>query len=245
MILYSGTDVGRVRKINQDYIYASKKPVGKLPNLWIVADGMGGHNAGDRASSYAVEVMLDAIEHSRERNPLKNLRSAIEAANEKVLEESFSEEKYEGMGTTIVAATVVKGTLYVANVGDSRLYVLGNRMFQVTTDHSLVEEMVRMGTLTKEEARCHPKRNVITRAVGVGKSVKIDCFEWKLQKKDIVLMCSDGLTTMVEDEEIQQIIKDNEDLQEAGEKLIAAANENGGSDNITVLLAKMRVDEVR
>lgn len=245
MILYSATDVGRVRKVNQDYVYASKKPVGKLPNLFIVADGMGGHNAGDRASSYAVEVMLETIEKSKERNPVKNLRHAIETANQKVFEEAGTEEKYRGMGTTIVAATLVKGILHVANVGDSRLYVLSNRMYQVTEDHSLVEEMVRCGNLTEEEARCHPDRNIITRAVGVDKEVKIDFFEWKLQKNDVVLMCSDGLSGMIEDSEIQQIIREHDDLQEAGEQLIEKARENGGSDNITVLLAKMRIDEVR
>ena len=245
MMLYSATDVGRVRKVNQDYVFASKKPVGKLPNLFIVADGMGGHNAGDRASSYAVEVIRETLEKSKERNPVKNLRHAIETANQKVFEEAASDEKYRGMGTTIVAATVVKGILHVANVGDSRLYVIGNRMYQVTEDHSLVEEMVRAGNLTEEEARCHPDRNIITRAVGVDNEVKIDFFEWKLQKKDIVLMCSDGLSGMVEDTEIQQIIRDNEDLQEAGDQLIQAAKEHGGSDNITVLLAKMRIDEVR
>lgn len=245
MILYSATDVGRVRKVNQDYVFASKKPVGKLPNLLIVADGMGGHNAGDRASSYAAEVMLETIEKSKERNPVKNLRHAIEAANQKVFEEAGSEEKYRGMGTTIVAATVVKGILHVANVGDSRLYVVGNRIRQITEDHSLVEEMVRLGNLSKEEARCHPDRNIITRAVGVEPKVKIDFFEWKLQKEDIVLMCSDGLSGMVDDAKIQQIIQEYSDLQQAGECLIETARENGGRDNITVLLAKMRSDEVK
>lgn len=245
MILYSATDVGQIRSVNQDYIFASKKPIGKLPNLLIVADGMGGHNAGDRASSYAVEVIRETLEKSKERNPVKNLRHAIETANQKVLEESCSDEMYQGMGTTIVAATVVKGNLYVANVGDSRLYVINNSIYQVTRDHSLVEEMIRAGSLTREEGRHHPDKNIITRAVGVNKEVKIDFFEWKLQKKDIILMCSDGLTNMVGDEEIQQIVRNSEDLQEAGEKLIAAANENGGSDNISVLLAKMRIDEVR
>ena len=245
MIFYSATDEGRVRRINQDYLFASKKPVGKLPNLLIVADGMGGHNAGERASSYAVEVLVETIRNSRERNPIKCLRSAIEEANRRVLEESRSEEMYHGMGTTIVAATVIKGNIYVANVGDSRLYIIGNRMFQVTRDHSLVEEMIRSGGLTREEGKNHPDRHIITRAVGVDQKVDVDFFEWKLKKDDVILLCSDGLTNMVSDEEIQQIVRNSEDLQEAGDRLVALANENGGSDNITVLLAKMRVDEVR
>lgn len=245
MIVYSATDVGRIRKMNQDYVFASTKPVGKLPNLFIVADGMGGHNAGDRASSHAVEVMLETIERSKERNPVKNLRHAIEEANRSIFAEAGSQERYRGMGTTIVAATMVKGILHVANVGDSRLYVISNRMYQITEDHSLVEEMVRSGNLTKEEARCHPERNIITRAVGVEYGIKIDFFEWKLQKQDLVLMCSDGLSGMVDDQQIQQIVQEHEDLQKAGECLIETAKENGGTDNITVLLAKMRSDEVR
>lgn len=245
MNVYSATNVGRVRSINQDYIFASERPVGKLPNLLVVADGMGGHNAGDRASSYAVEVLLESIRRSRERNPIKNIRLAIEKANRKVLDESNSAQAYRGMGTTMVVATIVKGSLYVANVGDSRLYIIGDHIRQVTRDHSLVEEMIRSGNLTREEGRHHPDKNIITRAVGVRPTVEVDFFDIKLHKKDIILMCSDGLSNMVEDGEIEQIIKKEMNLQKAGEKLVAAANQNGGCDNISVLLANIETDEVR
>ncbi len=245
MKFYSATDVGRVRSINQDYIFASGRPVGKLPNLFVVADGMGGHNAGDRASSYAVEVLLDSIRKSRERNPVKNMRQAIERANRKVLRESNSDERYRGMGTTIVAATVIRGTLYVANVGDSRLYIVQDHIRQITRDHSLVEEMIRLGNLSREEGRRHPDKNIITRAVGVDQTVEIDFFEVKLGKRDRILMCSDGLSNMIEDEEIEQIIKKEKSLPKAGEKLIATANQNGGCDNISVLLVAIETDEVK
>lgn len=245
MNYYSATDVGRVRSMNQDYIFASGRPVGKLPNLFVVADGMGGHNAGDRASSYAVEVVRESIRGSRERNPIKNLRQAIESANKKVLEEANREEIYRGMGTTIVAATIVKGTLYVANVGDSRLYIIGEHIRQITRDHSLVEEMIRSGNLTREEGRWHPDKNIITRAVGVGRRVEIDFFEWKLSRRDTVLLCSDGLSNMVEDAQIEKIIKEEGSLRKAGEKLVEAANRNGGYDNISVLLANIEADEVK
>lgn len=245
MNLYSATDTGRVRSINQDYIFASERPVGKLPNLFVVADGMGGHNAGDRASSYAVEVLVQSIRRSRERNPLKNIRQAIEKANSRVLNEANSAEAYRGMGTTIVAATIVRNTLYVANVGDSRLYIIGEHIRQITRDHSLVEEMVRSGNLTREEARCHPDKNIITRAVGVRPTVAIDFFDVKLRKEDIILICSDGLSNMVEDEQIEQIVKKEKNLRAVGERLVETANQNGGYDNISVLLAATETDEVK
>lgn len=245
MNLYSATDTGRVRSINQDYIFASERPVGKLPNLFVVADGMGGHNAGDRASSYAVEVLVQSIRRSRERNPLKNIRQAIEKANSRVLNEANSAEAYRGMGTTIVAATIVRNTLYVANVGDSRLYIIGEHIRQITRDHSLVEEMVRSGNLTREEARCHPDKNIITRAVGVRPTVAIDFFDVKLRKEDIILICSDGLSNMVKDEQIEQIVKKEKNLRAVGERLVETANQNGGYDNISVLLAATETDEVK
>jgi protein phosphatase len=141
------------------------------------------------------------------------------------------------MGTTIVAATIIDNTLYAANVGDSRLYILnGRNITQITKDHSLVEEMVRMGEMGREDARTHPDKNVITRAVGVFEDISVDVFEIGLQRGDLILMCSDGLTNMVEDEEIRRIVMGQRDLVEMAESLVARANENGGKDNITVVL---------
>lgn len=230
--------------MNQDYVYASNKPVGKLPNLFVVADGMGGHKAGDRASSYAVEVLLDNVKKEREKNPIKVIRRSIEKANTKVLEEANSQECYHGMGTTLVVATIVRGTLYVANVGDSRLYLIDDGIHQVTRDHSLVEEMIRAGEITREEGRRHPDKNVITRAIGVGKAVAIDFFDVKLKRGDKVLLCSDGLSNMLTDEEMSQIVKGESDLQAAGERLVETANRYGGYDNITALLVNTQTDEV-
>ena len=143
------TDVGQKRTTNQDFVFASDTPVGPLPNLLIVADGMGGHQAGDMASRYAAEVIVSHIKRSRERNPIRVLRSAIETANERVLEKAAEDEELSGMGTTVVAATVVENYLYVANVGDSRLYLIRDHIRQITRDHSLVEEMVRAGELSR------------------------------------------------------------------------------------------------
>ena len=206
------TDVGQKRTTNQDFVFASDTPVGPLPNLLIVADGMGGHQAGDMASRYAAEVIVSHIKRSRERNPIRVLRSAIETANERVLEKAAENEELSGMGTTVVAATVVENYLYVANVGDSRLYLIRDHIRQITRDHSLVGEMVRAGELSPEQARNHPNKNIITRAVGAGQKLEIDFFDEDLRKGDILLLCSDGLSNMVEDEEIEKIIKSGREL---------------------------------
>ena len=168
MNAYCLTDVGRRRSSNQDYAYVSEEPVGNLPNLFVVADGMGGHAAGDLASRYAVEALTKSIrKEKREKNPIRILTKGIEKANAEVLAKAGTDPALRGMGTTLVAATVSEGCLYVANVGDSRLYLIREHIRQVTKDHSLVEEMVRLGELTEEQARNHPDKNVITRAVGV------------------------------------------------------------------------------
>ena len=158
MRIYSATDVGQKRKMNQDYVFVSKDPVGNLPNLFVVADGMGGHNAGDFASSHAVQILVEEIRKDADFNPIKMIRHAIEAANTEILSRAQSEEDLRGMGTTIVVATIVGHYAYVANVGDSRLYLIQGQIRQITKDHSLVQEMVRMGEIKPEEARKHPTK---------------------------------------------------------------------------------------
>ena len=238
MRVYSATDVGQKRKMNQDYVFVSETPVGNLQNLFVVADGMGGHNAGDYASSHAVQTLVEEIQKDADFNPIKVIRHAIEKANTEILECARREEALRGMGTTIVVATVVGHYLYVANVGDSRLYIIQGKIRQVTRDHSLVEEMVKSGELSKENVKEHPNKNIITRALGIGETVMADTFEVELKEDDIILMCSDGLTNMVDDIDIEYIIKNNRtNMADAGEELLARANDAGGKDNITVLLA--------
>ncbi len=233
---FSMTDVGMRRKINQDYVYTSEEAVGNLPNIFIVADGMGGHNAGDFASRYATECVVSQIEQSMEKNPIKLIRHAYEAANEGIIAEAKQRADREGMGTTLVVASIIDDYLYVANVGDSRLYVIDDDICQITRDHSLVEEMVRAGEIDRNEARVHPLKNKITRAVGGAGDVKVDFFDMKLKEGDLILMCTDGLTNMVEDEEIRMIVKSSSDLASIAENLIAKANKNGGIDNIGVVI---------
>lgn len=236
MRAFAMTDVGRAREINQDYVFISEHPVGTLPNLFVVADGMGGHKAGDVAARFAVETLVHCIASQEEETaPLRVLQSAIKTANEQLYEKAQNNEAFTGMGTTMVAAVIEEDTLYVANVGDSRLYVMGEEIIQITRDHSLVEEMVRRGEIRREEARSHPNKNIITRAVGTGPKISADCFEEPLDGQTI-LMCSDGLTNMLEDEDIKIIMDQSESLEAAGRQLVAAANENGGVDNITVVL---------
>ena len=167
--------------MNQDYVFASQDTVGNLPNLFAVADGMGGHNAGDYASSHAVRILVDEIREDTDYNPVKVIRHAIETANTEIIEQAQKDEKLRGMGTTMVVATIVGQYAYVANVGDSRLYVVDKQLRQITRDHSLVQEMVRMGEITAEEARNHPDKNIITRALGAEKTVDVDFFDMRLE----------------------------------------------------------------
>ncbi len=242
--IYAKTDIGRKRSMNQDSLLYSEMPLGNLPNLFLVADGMGGHSAGDYASLCTVRTIENEVMLSEDSEPVRILKQAIEAANEEVYKKAGSEPAYNGMGTTVVAGTVIDNILYVANVGDSRLYLVNDDIMQITRDHSLVEEMVSSGEISREEARNHPDKNIITRAIGVIDSVDIDFFEVDLRKGDLILLCSDGLTNMLNDEEILKIINETGDIEESVEKLIKVANHNGGKDNITVILADPYYDEV-
>ncbi len=233
---FSITHIGKKRKSNQDYVYTSEKPIGNLPNLFIVADGMGGHNAGDYASKYTVETIVDEVRNSFEVNPEKIISRAIARANREIIKLASENEDLYGMGTTVVVATCMGKYLRVANVGDSRLYIVGEQIRQVTTDHSLVEEMIRMGGIDREAARNHPDKNIITRAIGAADTVKADFFQETIQPGEMILMCSDGLTNMLEDEEIRMILQGQRDIVEKAEALVKAANLNGGKDNIAVIL---------
>ena len=240
MQTFSLTDKGRTRNTNQDYVFCEENAVGSFPNLFIVADGMGGHNAGDTASRMCVEEVVSQIEQSTKVTPIGTFEQAVAAANEKVFQASLSDKALNGMGTTIVATVVFGDTAYIVNVGDSRLYVYKDTFRQVTIDHSLVEEMVQSGKLHKEDMRTHPNKNIITRALGTNSDVKADCFEIEVDEGDVLLLCSDGLSNMLEDEKIERIIKSNrEDMSEAGRQLVQEANEAGGKDNISVVLIRV------
>jgi protein phosphatase len=232
----AATDVGLERTVNQDYIYYSLTEVGNLPNLFIVADGMGGHKAGDMASRYTVETIVSLIEQSEEKDPISIINKAVTQVNAMLIEKAKESEMYEGMGTTLVVATIDHNVLKVANVGDSRLYIIGNDITQITRDHSLVEEMVSLGEIDRSEARTHARKNIITRAIGGYDTVEAEMFSVDLKENDKILMCSDGLSNMIEDTEILSIVNDSTDIENAVSKLIQKANDNGGIDNISVMI---------
>jgi len=244
MICYAKTDTGLVRKSNQDFLFASEGPVGPLPNLFLVADGMGGHKAGDYASRYVVEHMKEHIEHSNAASPVMILRKALEKTNQGLFEEAIEDPEKEGMGSTLVAAIIEDDMMYVANVGDSRLYLLRDHLVQITRDHSLVEEMVARGKMERGSESYLNQKNIITRAVGIGKHVEPDFFEVPLMECDCVLLCSDGLTNMVGDDEISRVLKTTDTLQEKTDILIKEANRNGGKDNIAIVLVEPQISEV-
>ncbi len=221
--------------MNQDYFFASEEPVGALPNLFLVADGMGGHSGGDFASRSVVETMCEVARKTRKIKVPNILRECLEQANSTLREYAKEHPKMKGMGTTIVAAVLVDHTLIVANVGDSRLYVIGDTIRQVTEDHSLVHEMLLRGEIDEETAKFHPDKNIITRAIGAADTVKPDIFEETLEPGELVLMCTDGLTNMVEEKQILTVMKRSKSLTKNTEHLVGLANEHGGKDNITVI----------
>ncbi|HUF84238.1 MAG TPA: Stp1/IreP family PP2C-type Ser/Thr phosphatase [Acidimicrobiia bacterium] len=234
LVVGERTDKGRVRDGNED-----ERLIDRRMDLYAVADGMGGHQAGEVASSTAVEALRAAVANGTP------IRDAITKANEAVLERSGGDERLRGMGTTLTAATLATGgTLLIGHVGDSRAYLARDgEMRQVTDDHSLVEEMVRGGELTPEQAEVHPQRSVITRALGIDPGVEVDLYTLELRDGDRVLLCSDGLSGMVRTEEIAAILEREPDPQKAANELVDAANKAGGEDNITVVLLDVVADD--
>lgn len=242
------TDRGRVRPTNQD-IYQIEVREDNDTALLVVCDGMGGANAGNVASRFAAQSfveyargMLDRELDAAKRQAL--LSHALVQANDTVFSLAGRQPEFRGMGTTLVAALVQGDQVTVLNVGDSRAYLFdGTRLHQLTEDHSYVEEMRRQGRITEADARTHPQKNLITRAVGVEPDVDGDLFEARLAPGEMLLLCSDGLTGMVEDEKIAQTLKDAKTLALAGDALLTLALEGGGRDNITVALFTRGAEE--
>jgi len=224
----AATHAGRVRGKNEDAYYAT-------PPLLAVADGMGGHAAGEVASQLAVGTLAS---WPRWDNPEQDLWSSILQANRRIYQRAFSDEAYEGMGTTLTAAHLSQQSLFWAHVGDSRLYVMRNgTLIRQTCDHSVVGELQRSGNLTENEARSHPHRNVLTRALGIGEAVSVDRGVLQLKIGDRLLLCTDGLHGCVPEERIARVLAQTEQPQIAVTNLIHQANRLGGPDNITVIVA--------
>ena len=234
------SDVGRARPHNEDYVqyYIPPEPqqLAQKGSIYLVADGMGGHQAGEVASQAAVEQAIGHYYGDLTHDVATSLVRAFHAANLQIHAQAQEDTSRSGMGTTLVAAVILGRRVYVASVGDSRAYLINQRVInQITEDHSWVEEQVRAGLLTPEQARRHPQRNLVTRALGSKPVIEVDLFEGEIGAGDTLLLCSDGLTGRVQDQEIATIVRGNSP-QEAARRLVALANERGGNDNITVLI---------
>lgn len=235
---FAKTDIGKAREINQDY-YSIPKSDQDL-QLFILADGMGGYNGGEVASTLATEAAknyiidnFEKIEHSKEEI-LELVKNAVEYANNVVFEKSKTDKELEGMGTTLDICFIYNNKIYIGHVGDSRVYrIRGELIRKLTKDHSYVQQLVEDGKITREEANHHPKKNMLTKALGCTAYVEPDIRARNLEPGDILVMCSDGLTNMVEEKEIYQVIKENPET--APQTLVNLANNAGGYDNITVI----------
>ncbi|NMW84905.1 Stp1/IreP family PP2C-type Ser/Thr phosphatase [Peptoniphilus sp. AGMB00490] len=234
MIVVSATNVGNYRKNNEDSYF-----VNESKNLYILADGMGGHLAGERASKMATEIIASDFEKAEEVNKIEDaieiLSSSIRDANREIFNSSEKNEDYRGMGTTVSAGIILGDFLIYSNVGDSRIYKINKDIEQITRDDSFVNYLKEIGEITEEEAKNHPKKNVLTKAVGTIADLDVHVNTLKIEEGDIFLFCSDGLTNMIPDEEIFKIIKENTP-EVAKDKLLALALKNGGMDNITFIL---------
>jgi PPM family protein phosphatase len=228
------TDTGRQRRGNEDSLYAR-------PPIFVVADGMGGARAGEVASQIAVDVFAHGL--PSDGTPEERLSQRVQEANRLIYERSRSEQESAGMGTTLTAAYLDDAHLSIAHVGDSRAYLFrDNELRRLTQDHSLVDELVRRGKLTEEQAAEHPQRSIITRALGPEPTVEVDTWTYPVRAGDVLLLCSDGLTSMIPEQHITEILAAYSDLNAAADQLIDEANEAGGRDNITVVL--FRLEEV-
>lgn len=240
MKAFSETRTGVNRSVNQDCFLCEKEAVGALPNLFIVADGLGGHNGGDFASKYCVENVKDYIKNHKGDSIISTIRSAITTVNEGIREKAKADEGLKGCGTTIVLSTIENDILYIANVGDSRLYVIKNgKLTQITEDHSVVEEMIKSGIIKKEEARFNPHKNKVTRALGAEPDIEVDFFEVKLEKGDRVFLCSDGVSNMMDERILEEITSADKELPEICKILIDTAVNNGGKDDATVVMIEV------
>jgi protein phosphatase len=239
----AATHTGLIREINEDFHTVVKQEEGSgLPHVFIIADGMGGHNSGEVASRLAVEYAEKLLaRYDEEALKLKGIpgmvREIIEYANAKVYEKAYTDIEYVGMGTTITMSALAGQQVVTGHVGDSRLYLVsGGSIRRVTVDHSLIEELIRNGSITRAEASNHPNRNILTKALGCEREIQADIYETSVKAGDIMLLCTDGLTNMVDDEEMLSILMDEKDPETACKSLVGKAIEHGGTDNITVIV---------
>lgn len=227
--------IGMRRTNNEDAIYINEQK-----NLYLVADGMGGCNAGEVASSTAISAFVKAMENAENGEILDKMISAVAQCNKEVYQKSRENIEFLDMGTTLVAVTIENEKMFVVHVGDSRVYLFReNNLQQITTDHSYVMELVKIGSITREEAEVHPKRNIITRAIGIREDVEADTIIEDMKQGDKILLCTDGLSNMVSKGEMTKILIEQCSTEEKVKKLVVLANEKGGLDNISLILIEI------
>lgn len=238
MLGFGDTHKGQVRKINQDYIYVTNEKIGNLDNLYLVADGIGGHNAGEIASSVAIDTYKNFVKNATEKEVLEILVSAMTRSNEEVFKMSKETKDYKNMGTTLLSASIKNNKIFIAHVGDCRLYGIRNgKIAQMTADHTYAMDLFKAGILSREEAKLSKDSRILTRAIGTDANIQADALFCDVFRDDIFLLCSDGLTDMVSDKEILDIcINANLSPKEKVQSLINKANENGGKDNIAIVV---------
>lgn len=243
MVVVGKTDIGKKRTHNEDAFFVSTQMYGPLPNIYIVADGMGGHKGGAYASKAAISFLCEFLKahanmHLESADEIALfLKRGIIHVNYQLFQKSKTDLAYKGMGTTLTLCTIKDHMLYVAHVGDSRLYTVNREQInQITKDHSLVQEMITKGYISDQEASGHPQRHIITRAVGTYEKIQVDTYTEPLDGVAYIFLCSDGITTMLNDDEIHAIIIKEKELETKVDELIMLANERGGEDNITVIL---------
>jgi protein phosphatase len=243
--IYGFSDIGKIREKNEDEYAIEGFKNNKNQGYCIIADGMGGHNSGEIASKIAVKVISIEL-----NNILKNklqhidikkiILNSLKKANEKIYNQSLNNKEQSGMGTTIIVCFIKMEMIYIANIGDSRVYVFNeNNIKKITTDHSMIEELILSGNITEKEAKNHPQKHLITRSLGTKKNIDPDFYEYFYKQNDVIIMATDGLTEMLDLKEIKKILSEKKSAKTTTLNLVKKANERGGLDNITVITIKI------
>ncbi len=232
----ASTDIGKVKENNEDNLLTISND---SISLFAVADGMGGHDFGEEASLIAITFIENNYnDFLNSKNIKKDIHKMFLSINQLIFKTGVSRNIQNGMGTTLTLAVIIDKVLYVGHIGDSRCYIINNVITQLTKDHSYVEQLIDKGMITKSQAKTHPKKNIITRALGTMKNIEVDIIEHQLQDSDLIMLCTDGLSNLLDDNEMKEIIKTTDLLENANGKMVKLANSRGGFDNITVIIVK-------
>lgn len=246
MKAFGNSNIGLVRKVNEDAFYYQEYYEKGRPFLCVIADGMGGHNAGEVASKMAISHIIDFFRNNldkdedNQRDYASFVKKAFIYTNDKVYSSSIENRNYIGMGTTLSLALIIDNQIIIGHVGDSRIYLVKDKSVEkLTTDHSYVAELIKNGTIKPEDAKNHPQKNLITRAIGTGTTIDVDIIVAELKDANYIIMCTDGLSNVLKEVEIMDVVMLKKDIEEKCNELIESANDKGGYDNITVIIIEV------